>query len=156
MEILGGEGLTDSVQIDVRPGSEYRYSGGGYLVMQQLVEDVSGSLFHELMQLAKYWAELELDLTYSMASTGTIGSDWLRKTSFAGRRLGRIERALGGDEVDEIVTRVREQFAATVDPELWKLFCDGRREELQRIVWESVEQGQAKRHLSRQGVPSGE
>ena len=110
----------------------------------------------ELMQLAKYWAELELDLTYLMASTGTVGSDWLRKTSFAGRRLGRIERALGGDEVHEIVTRVREQFAATGDPEVWKLFCDGRHEELQRIVWERVEQGQAKRHLSRQGVPSGE
>ena len=41
---------TKPVIVDILPGSQYRYSGGGYTVMQQLVVDVTGKPFHRLMQ----------------------------------------------------------------------------------------------------------
>ena len=33
---------TKPVRVDVLPGSQYRYSGGGYTVLQQLLADVTG------------------------------------------------------------------------------------------------------------------
>lgn len=41
---------SDPVRVDLVPGSEFRYSGGGYVVMQQLLEDVTGRSFAELVQ----------------------------------------------------------------------------------------------------------
>jgi CubicO group peptidase (beta-lactamase class C family) len=43
--VLDGEGNTDPVRVDVKPRTEWSYSGGGYTVMQQLVEDVTGEPF---------------------------------------------------------------------------------------------------------------
>ncbi len=43
--ILSGDGNTGAVHVDLEPRAEWRYSGGGYTVMQQLVEDVTGKPF---------------------------------------------------------------------------------------------------------------
>lgn len=43
---------TDPVIVDLVPGTEFRYSGGGYLVLQQLLMDVTGSPFPAFMQQA--------------------------------------------------------------------------------------------------------
>ena len=91
---------------------------------------------HELLQVAKYWADVELDLWFHMTTWDCAGSDWLRRASFAGRRLGRIEEALGGDAVKQVVRQVREEFAARQDPRHWRAFADGDREELERIAEE--------------------
>ncbi len=48
--VLDGEGNTDAVRVDTFPGSIWRYSGGGYTVMQQMVEDVSGEDFATFVQ----------------------------------------------------------------------------------------------------------
>jgi CubicO group peptidase (beta-lactamase class C family) len=40
---------TFGVRVDTVPGAQFRYSGGGTLVMQQLLEDVTGTPFRELM-----------------------------------------------------------------------------------------------------------
>jgi CubicO group peptidase (beta-lactamase class C family) len=37
------------VRIDTRPGTEWRYAGGGYSILQQMLIDVIGSPFPELM-----------------------------------------------------------------------------------------------------------
>lgn len=52
IQVLDGSGPanTDPVRVDLEPGSEWRYSGGGYTVMQQLVEDVRGQPFAEVMR----------------------------------------------------------------------------------------------------------
>lgn len=47
--VLRGEGNTPAVTVAVAPRSEWRYSGGGYTVMQQAVEDVTGRPFDEVM-----------------------------------------------------------------------------------------------------------
>ena len=49
VQVLNGEGNTAPVRVDVVPGSIWRYSGGGYTVMQQLVSDVTGKPFQEYM-----------------------------------------------------------------------------------------------------------
>lgn len=50
-QILDGEepANTAAVRVDIRPGTEWRYSGGGYTVMQLLLSDVTGRPFEQLM-----------------------------------------------------------------------------------------------------------
>jgi len=49
IDVLNGKGNTDKVVVDTIPGSIWRYSGGGYTVMEKVVEDVSGLPFDEYM-----------------------------------------------------------------------------------------------------------
>ncbi|PHN08199.1 serine hydrolase domain-containing protein [Flavilitoribacter nigricans] len=42
ISVLNGEGNTPAIFVDTLPGSIWRYSGGGYTVMEKVVEDVSG------------------------------------------------------------------------------------------------------------------
>jgi len=50
-QILDGAPPADNpaVEVAATPGSDFRYSGGGYLILQQLVEDVTGEPFAETM-----------------------------------------------------------------------------------------------------------
>jgi CubicO group peptidase (beta-lactamase class C family) len=52
VQILNGEEPANSptVMSDLIPGTQWRYSGGGYVLMQQLLEDVTGRDFPTLMQ----------------------------------------------------------------------------------------------------------
>ena len=43
-------GKKGRVEVGIEPGSEWRYSGGGYAVLQLLIEDVSGETFEAYMQ----------------------------------------------------------------------------------------------------------
>jgi CubicO group peptidase (beta-lactamase class C family) len=51
-QILDGRPPANSpaIRVDVVPGSVWRYSGGGYVVVQQLLEDVTAEPFAKLMQ----------------------------------------------------------------------------------------------------------
>lgn len=44
-DVLSGRGNTPAVVVDIAPGTLWRYSGGGYEIMQQLVQDVTGRPF---------------------------------------------------------------------------------------------------------------
>ncbi|MGD2217481.1 MAG: serine hydrolase [Gemmatimonadales bacterium] len=48
--VLDGEGNTDPIRVDMEPRTEWRYSGGGYTVMQQLLADIAGKSFPEIMR----------------------------------------------------------------------------------------------------------
>jgi CubicO group peptidase (beta-lactamase class C family) len=52
VQVLDGQppANTAAVRVDVRPGSLYRYSGGGYTVMQLLIADVANEPFESFMQ----------------------------------------------------------------------------------------------------------
>jgi CubicO group peptidase (beta-lactamase class C family) len=52
LQVLNGEGPANSpsIRVDVVPGTIYRYSGGGYLIVQQLLEDVIGGPFPDIMR----------------------------------------------------------------------------------------------------------
>ena len=51
VQILNGEkpANTAAIRVDVEPGSIWRYSGGGYTVMQQLIVDVTKTPFPQFM-----------------------------------------------------------------------------------------------------------
>jgi CubicO group peptidase (beta-lactamase class C family) len=51
-QILDGEPPANNlpIRVDNVPGTEWRYSGGGYMIVQQLLEDVVGRSFPEIMQ----------------------------------------------------------------------------------------------------------
>jgi CubicO group peptidase (beta-lactamase class C family) len=46
------EGLSGEVRVGIRPGSKFMYSGGGYTLLQLLVEEVSGQSFASYMKKA--------------------------------------------------------------------------------------------------------
>jgi CubicO group peptidase (beta-lactamase class C family) len=52
IQILDGKPPANSrpVRVQYEPGSEWRYSGGGYVVMQQMVSDVTGKSFADYME----------------------------------------------------------------------------------------------------------
>jgi CubicO group peptidase (beta-lactamase class C family) len=52
LQILNGQkpANTSRIQVDTVPGSIWRYSGGGYVVVQLLLEEVTGQPFAKLMQ----------------------------------------------------------------------------------------------------------
>jgi CubicO group peptidase (beta-lactamase class C family) len=51
IEILNGVPPTNTspIVVDIRPGDRFRYSGGGYTIMQQMLIDVTGKPFAELL-----------------------------------------------------------------------------------------------------------
>lgn len=52
VQILNGEkpANTDPIRVDVVPGTLWRYSGGGYVILQTLLSDVTGKPFPQLMR----------------------------------------------------------------------------------------------------------
>lgn len=49
LEVLNGEGNSRAVVVDNTPGDTWRYSGGGYVILQKLIEDVTGLPFDVYM-----------------------------------------------------------------------------------------------------------
>jgi CubicO group peptidase (beta-lactamase class C family) len=51
VQVLNGEkpANSDPIRVDTEPGTIWRYSGGGYVVAQQLLQDVTGAPFPKLM-----------------------------------------------------------------------------------------------------------
>ncbi|MEA3334556.1 MAG: serine hydrolase [Chloroflexota bacterium] len=51
-QILNGEwpANSPSIRVDIVPGTQHRYSGGGYMIVQQLLEDVTGEPFPDIIQ----------------------------------------------------------------------------------------------------------
>lgn len=51
IQVLNGEkpANTDAIRVDRTPGKEWKYSGGGYVVMQQMVVDVTNKPFPQFM-----------------------------------------------------------------------------------------------------------
>jgi len=47
--VLNGKGNTPAIFLDTIPGSFWRYSGGGYTVMEKIVEDISGMPLEDYM-----------------------------------------------------------------------------------------------------------
>ncbi|HSG48572.1 MAG TPA: serine hydrolase domain-containing protein [Longimicrobiales bacterium] len=48
VQVLDGLGNTDPVRVYKVPGTSWQYSGGGYTVMEQLLEDATGKPFEEV------------------------------------------------------------------------------------------------------------
>jgi CubicO group peptidase (beta-lactamase class C family) len=80
-QILDGEWPANSppIRVDIVPGTLDRYSGGGYMIVQQLLEDVVGRPFADIMQdtLLEPWemtsATLEFPLPEHLEALAASG-----------------------------------------------------------------------------------
>ena len=61
-DILNGKGVTPPIKLDTIPGARFSYSGGGYIVLQQLIEDVSGIGFKDYFEKVVFQP---LEMTHS-------------------------------------------------------------------------------------------
>jgi CubicO group peptidase (beta-lactamase class C family) len=148
VQILDGEkpANTDPVRLEAAPGSRWKYSGGGYTVMQQLLLDVSHQPFSKLMQdtvlapigmtRSTYEQPLPLDLrsgaaTPHNANGGPIAGGfhiypemaaaglWTTPTDLA-RYAIEIQRSLGGD-ANRVLSVEMTQQMLRVGPGNWGL-----------------------------------
>ncbi|HXJ93985.1 MAG TPA: serine hydrolase [Terriglobia bacterium] len=88
VQVLNGEkpANTDPIRVDLVPGSKWRYSGGGYTVMQQMLIDVTGQPFPEIMQrvvLSKFGMK-------NSAYSQPLRSDWRPYAATAYRPDGKM------------------------------------------------------------------
>lgn len=72
-DILNGKGNSPMVSVHYFPGLKFRYSWGGFLVVQKVIEDVTGQSF------AGYMSENILEPIGMMNSTYTLTEDMLEK-----------------------------------------------------------------------------
>ncbi len=101
MQVLDGQppAHTEPVRATQRPGSEWRYSGGGYVLLQLLMEDVTGEPFarwmaREVLRPAGMATSLFgrlPDAPLSMAAAGHMDGQVIE-----GRRANKVELAAGG------------------------------------------------------------
>ena len=89
VEILEGRNpkLPQQVQLAYMPGTQWQYSGSGYCVMQQLVEDVTGKRFPVVAR--------ELVLT----PLGMTNSSFQQPLPFERARIAATGHQIGGDPV---------------------------------------------------------
>lgn len=133
LQILDGKRPANSppIRVDEVPGSQYRYSGGGYLVMQQMMIDATGQPFAEYMERAvlkplgmtsSTFVQPVPDGWASRAATGHTG---LPPKPVAGRWRIKPELAAGGlwttaGDLARWLIGVQKSLAGTSNPVLSK------------------------------------
>ncbi len=82
VQVLNGTAAnTAAIRIELKPGTKWRYSGGGYGVLQQLMIDVTGQSFPALMRervlrpAGMSASTYEQPLPASLAALGAAGHD---------------------------------------------------------------------------------
>lgn len=143
------EGIRGSVQVGIEPGSEFKYSGGGYTLLQLLVEEVSGKSFASYMKESIFeplnmihsmyiWDDsLENELAEFYNSDGTKATHY-RYTSLAATSLytslsdlelffkvylkGKNNEPIGRNVITpETIKSMREPHASTMGMDIWGL-----------------------------------
>ena len=92
------EGISGSVYVGIEPGSEFKYSGGGYTLLQLLVEEVSDQSFDSYMKESVFeplrmihstyiWDEHSTNLLAEFYNSDGTKSKHYRYTSLAATSL---------------------------------------------------------------------
>ncbi|MGA3315458.1 MAG: hypothetical protein ABSC64_03355 [Candidatus Korobacteraceae bacterium] len=87
---------------------------------------------HELLELARYWATVAVDLEYFRFLHGQYSSDRYRQQCFAWRRVGRIQELLCED-ADKVVDEVYEKFGKEQNQKYWETFLRGNAEQREAV-----------------------
>jgi hypothetical protein len=95
---------------------------------------------YEMIQLAKYWANVAIDIEYFWFCCEQVGSSDRRRRSFAWRRVSRIAELLGENEIDQAVKDAYDDFGKSRDPRIWNIFRNGTREEREQLQREFAEE----------------
>ena len=101
---------------------------------------------YELTQLAKCWMTIVINLRFDyFLYTQTGSSEW-RLGAFARRRVGRIGKILGQDEINKVIDQAYEEYGKEQDPRAWSIFLNGTpeekeafRDEIQQKISEQIE-----------------
>jgi hypothetical protein len=95
---------------------------------------------HELITLAKYWAEIAIDVEYWWFLYEQVCGSEVRRHSFARARVNRIS-GLIGEEVDLAIEEVYQSYGARQNNKAWETFLHGSeaeraalQEEIQRSL----------------------
>ena len=104
VQVLDGAGNTAPVRVNVVPGSIWRYSGGGYTVMQLLVSDVTGKPFAQYMSEAVLGPVGMSHSTYEQplppARAAQTASGYYRRPVRGFRTVARLSRDGGSRSLD--------------------------------------------------------
>jgi CubicO group peptidase (beta-lactamase class C family) len=73
---------TAAIRVDIEPGSKWRYSGGGYTIMQQLLIDVTGKPFPEILNQTVLSRAGMTHSTYQQP----LSASWQSRTATAHRK----------------------------------------------------------------------
>jgi hypothetical protein len=87
----------------------------------------------EVLELARYWANLRVDYEYFSFLHACEGSDWTRERMLATHRLSRITDIIGDEQVRKIVAEVYEKFGKDEDPHDWNVFFYGTKEQREQV-----------------------
>lgn len=77
-DVLNGKGDIPPVKLDTVPGARFFYSGGGFLILQQLIEDVSGLAFKDYFEENVFPALEMSNSTFDQLPGDNVssGHDW--------------------------------------------------------------------------------
>lgn len=139
----GSPGRVVKVAVGLPPGSEWQYSGGGYLILQLLIEEVSGQPFEAYMQqnilrplgmvrstfiypegpvdmAASYNTDGEIATLYRFTASGAAGlyTTVADMTRFLRANAGLVDNA---PLAMETVRSMRKPHASTFGADIWGL-----------------------------------
>jgi len=143
------EGVSGAVRVGIEPGSEFKYSGGGYTLLQLIVEEVSGQTFADYMKENIFqplhmihstytWpdsSDLELVEFYnsdgtkaphfrytSLAATSLYTSLSDLETFFQAFLMGENKEPIGRNVLKpETIKMMRSPHAQTMGEDIWGL-----------------------------------
>lgn len=143
------EGISGVVSVGIKPGREFKYSGGGYTLLQLLVEEVSGQSFASYMKGSLFeplgmihstylWEEPSTDLLAEFYNSDSTRSKHYRYTALAATSLytslsdlelffqahleGKNKEPIGRDILKpETVKIMREPHGQTMGVDVWGL-----------------------------------
>ncbi|MFZ1805686.1 MAG: serine hydrolase domain-containing protein [Cyclobacteriaceae bacterium] len=143
------EGVSGAVRVGIEPGSEFKYSGGGYTLLQLIVEEVSGQTFADYMKQNIFqplhmnhstytWSDsssLELAEFYnsngtkaphfrytSLAATSLYTSLSDLETFFQVFLVGKSNEPIGRNVLKpETIKMMRSPHAQTMGEDIWGL-----------------------------------
>jgi CubicO group peptidase (beta-lactamase class C family) len=92
VEVLEGKGNSKAVVVELKPGTKYQYSGGGYTAVQVMVEDVTGEGFAEVVGKSVLSPLGMTESGYEPPAKGSVAGH-NRGTELAGGWVTHPERA---------------------------------------------------------------
>ncbi|MFZ0552851.1 MAG: serine hydrolase [Steroidobacteraceae bacterium] len=77
LQMLDGKPPSDNapIRVDTVPDTEWRYSGGGYVIIRQLLEDVAAEPFNELLQASVLAPSGMTDSTFSQPLSARLQAE---------------------------------------------------------------------------------
>jgi CubicO group peptidase (beta-lactamase class C family) len=73
-DVIAGRGNSDRIAVEVEPGTEYRYSGGGYVVLEAALQEVTGQGFDALVGQAVFAPAAMATASYQVRSGDSAGA----------------------------------------------------------------------------------